>query len=222
MTMKKERVFSINEIQKAVVECFGTAILLFIGTGTAVLSGGDVSIALAFGLTLIVLIYTLGSYSGAHFNPAVSLAFYLTKRLPLNSFILYLVAQLSGAAIGSGVLLLTLKMAGMEQGNLGQNSTATIGLSAAFFIEVILTACFVSVILKITTEPNYQLISGLIIGLTLIALILMALPLTGASFNPARSFGPAIWLGGDSLKMLPTFIVAPLLGGALAAYFAKK
>ncbi|ODJ71357.1 MIP/aquaporin family protein [Brochothrix thermosphacta] len=212
-------------LKKASSEFMGTSVLVLVGTGTAVLSNNNIGIAMAFGLTLIAMIYTLGSISGGHFNPAVSLAFFLNKRIDMKVLLIYCLSQLIGAVVGSGILLVVLKTSGLSSASLGENTTSHIGIGSSFLVEAILTMLFVFVILSVTNDDTYSTLAGFVIGVTLIAMILVALPLTGASFNPARSFGPALLVGGESLRELLIFIVAPLVGGMFASIlncFFKK
>lgn len=207
---------------KIISEFLGTTILVLVGTGTVVFglsTGGNdnLGVALAFGLVLMSLIYVLGSYSGCHLNPAVSIAFYIVKRMRQKELLCYIAAQISGAVFGSGLIYLILRVSDGDMSNLGQNSTTNIGMMGSFIVELLVTAVFVYTILSVTGKKELNGIAGLIIGLTLTSLILMVLPLTGASFNPARSIGPAIWSGKQAILDLGVFIIAPILGAAVAA-----
>ena len=187
------------------------------------LSTGAVGVAIAFGVVLMGLAYAIGPTSGCHVNPAVTLAFWLSKRQEGKEAIGYMVAQFAGAAVGGFVLWILVKSGGVTDttGALGANGFGGDGPNAlgAFIAEVLLTAAFVGVILLVTdwmAAPNF---AGLAIGVTLTAVHLVGIPLTGTSVNPARSLGPALFAGGDSLQQVWLFLVAPFVGGALAVVF---
>lgn len=209
-------------------EFLGTMILVVFGCGTAVLipvqfSGfGIVSAALAFGLALVAMAYSIGNVSGCHINPAVSLAMLMTKRMDFKDFISYVCAQFLGGIAGGGVLALIYKGGSLGANGYGAElSMIGAGLRAAIVIEVILTFVFVFLILYVTSHKKYSGISGIVIGLTLTLVHLFGIPFTGVSVNPARSFGPALFaaLCGDSvyLSQAWVFIVAPMAGAAIAA-----
>lgn len=212
-------------LKKAIAELIGTFALVLIGTGAIVLGNGVsgvLAIGLTFGLTVVAMAYSVGTVSGAHLNPAVSLAMYINKRIDFTTFGSYVGAQLIGAVAGSGLLRLILSQTGGNVSNLGATVLAEgVTLFGGFMIELILTFIFVMVILIATGKHGDSHLAGLVIGLTLVALILMSGPTTGASFNPARSFGPAILMGGAALSQLWMYTLATLAGGALAAVAAK-
>lgn len=208
-------------MNKLIAEFIGTAVLVLIGCGAAVLGGdaiGQVGIALAFGLAIVAMAYGIGPISGCHVNPAVSLAVYLDGRMELMEMIQYWIAQFAGALVGALILWAiagsnaSLGANGWGPGYLGEYS-----LMAALIFEVVFTAIFVVVILGSTGEKASPHFAGLAIGLTLAAIHLVGIQVTGVSVNPARSFGPAILVGGNALAQLWLFIVAPLVGGALGA-----
>lgn len=214
-------------MKKAVAELIGTFILVFFGTATAVLGGGidgigTTGIALAFGLTIVAAAYSIGSISGAHLNPAVSVAMWFNKRISSNELVYYIVGQVVGALIATGTLLFILNSGHLDTANLGQNGFGDFGAFGAFAIELILTFIFILVILTVTsrTKGNAKL-AGVVIGLTLTLIHLVGIPLTGTSVNPARSLAPALFAGGESLAQLWVFIVAPIVGGLLAALVSK-
>lgn len=225
------------QLRKLVAEALGTAFLVLIGVGVATLtfgfdltgsstSAGVVATALAFGLVLLALAYTLGEISGAHVNPAVTLGFLVAGRIALKEAIGYWVAQFIGGIIGALVLW------GIVSGAPGY-STSTNGLGAdgwgphasmvgigaggAFATEVVLTFLFVLVVLMATSRIASPGFAGLAIGLGLMTVHLIGIPLDGTSVNPARSLGPALIVGGRALDQIWLFLVAPLVGGALAA-----
>ncbi len=218
--------------RKLTAEFIGTFLLVFLAVGAAVsglkvvgegLSTGAVGVAIAFGVVLMGLAYAIGPTSGCHVNPAVTLAFWLSKRQEGKEAIGYMVAQFAGAAVGGFVLWVLVKSGGVTDttGALGANGFGGDGPNAlgAFIAEVLLTAAFVGVILLVTdwmAAPNF---AGLAIGVTLTAVHLVGIPLTGTSVNPARSLGPALFAGGDSLQQVWLFLVAPFVGGALAVVF---
>ncbi|WP_277631177.1 MIP/aquaporin family protein [Atopococcus tabaci] len=211
--------------KKAIAEAIGTFALVLVGTGAAVLGDGQagiLAVGLAFGLTVVAMAYSVGTISGAHLNPAVSLAMYLNKRLSLSGLITYIIAQLVGAAAGSATLYFFLTQAGRDTTNIGATVLAEgLTIPGGFVIEVVLTFLFVLVIMTATGRNGNPHTAGLIIGLTLTAMILVGGNITGASYNPARSFGPALFAGGAAVSQLWLYTLAPLLGGALAAVVAK-
>lgn len=216
-------------LKKGIAEFIGTFVLVFFACGVAALTGGSlVATALSFGLVIVAMAYSIGRISGCHINPAVSLGCLITKRMSVKEFIVYVVAQILGGFVGGLVMFGICKMAGLElDGNAcnmaitGELSTKTI--FASIFAEVILTCVFVYVILNVTSKnaKNGEF-AGIIIGLTLTLVHLVGIGLTGTSVNPARSIATAlndaIYNGTtDALKHVWIFIVAPLIGGAIAA-----
>src|SRR3954470_12631424 len=204
-------------------EFVGTALLVFLAVGSAVggiQTIGDLGVALAFGLVVLALAYAIGPVSGCHVNPAVTLGVLLAKGMTATEAAYYWVAQFAGAIAGAALLqLMTAGFGGVtdEPGNPGANSRgAPITGPGAFVLEVVLTFVFVGVILLVTGRSATPGFAGLAIGLALTAVHLVGIPLDGTSVNPARSLGPALFAGGDSLAHVWLFIVAPLIGGALA------
>ncbi|AUG81574.1 porin [Kitasatospora sp. MMS16-BH015] len=208
-------------------EFFGTLLLVLFAVGAAVLAGtyiGTLGIALAFGFVLLALAYAIGPISGCHVNPAVTLGFLLARRIDGRTAVGYWGAQLLGGIAGGAlVLLLAKQVPGLRtSGALGTNgwgdrSAVHIGLGGAFLVEVLLTLMLVYVVLAVTHRLAVTGFDGLPIGLTLAAVHLVGIPLTGTSVNPARSLGPALFAGGPALSQLWLFLVAPMIGGALAA-----
>ena len=211
-------------MKKYISEFIGTLILVFMGCGSAVLlgcdvSGGHLAVALAFGLAIVATAYVIGDVSGCHVNPAVSLAMLICKKLSVGEFIGYVIAQVLGAIAGAGLLkMLTGFGIADLTGALGSNGIANAGgIGGALIVEVILTFIFVFTILGVTSSKNNGSVAGIVIGLTLAFVHIVGIPLTGTSVNPARSIGPALLAGGDALKHVWIFILAPLVGAALAA-----
>lgn len=208
-------------------EVIGTAILVLFGCGAAVLMGAQVGmlgIALAFGLAIVAAAYGIGPISGAHLNPAVSLGAFLAGRMSAGSLVTYVVAQLAGAVTGAAVLYLIasgkadydIAVNGLGQNGYGAGYLGEYSLAAALVFEAVMTFLFVTVILGATQEGAPGAMAGLAIGLTLAAIHLVGINVTGVSVNPARSFGPAVFVGGKAMADLWVFIAAPLAGGALA------
>lgn len=212
-------------VKKAISEVIGTFALVLIGTGAVVLDSGDtglLAIGLAFGLTLMAMAYSVGTVSGAHLNPAVSLAMYLNKRMDLKAFFVYVAAQLVGALAASLTLRFFLVASGKEIVSLGETVLAEgLSTSGGFAIETVLTFLFVLVILTVTGRNGDPHMAGIVIGLTLTTLIFMGGTTTGVSLNAARSFGPAVLMGGAAVSQLWLYTLSTLLGGALAAVVAK-
>ncbi len=213
-------------MKKYIAEFIGTLVLVLFGTGIAVLSSANlVATSLAFGLSIVAMAYVIGPISGCHINPAVSLAMYLKKKITLKEFLFYMLAQILGALAGSLLLYLILG-ARIGEDALGVNgflelSSINISLLGALLVEVILTFVFIYTILGVTSNEKYASVSGIVIGLTLAFVHLLGIRLTGTSVNPARSLAPAILAGGKALEQVWLFIVAPMVGSALASITHK-
>ena len=213
-------------MKKYIAECVGTFVLTFLGCGTAMFLGcgepaGVVGTAIAFGLAVVAMAYTIGEISGCHINPAITLGVALSGRMTWKDAVGYWVGQVIGGILAGAVLLLLTKVVAAPDltGALGSNGVANAGgVGGAFLVEVIATFLFVLVVLG-TTDAKFGAgkPAGLAIGLSLILIHLVCINLTGTSVNPARSIGPALFACGDALKDLWVFICAPLVGGALAA-----
>lgn len=208
-------------IKKFAAELIGTAVLVFFGCGAAVLAGFDVvgqlGIALAFGFAIIAMAYGIGPVSGCHVNPAVSLGVFAAGRMSAKDMMIYWIAQFIGAVIGA-MILGAIAKTGFT--HLGQNgfdagSPGGYGLHAALIFEIVATAIFVIAILGVTGAKGHGAFAGVSIGITLSAIHIVGIQVTGVSVNPARSFGPAILAGGQALSQLWVFIVAPLVGAVL-------
>jgi len=207
-----------------VAEFLGTALLVFLGVGSAVAGinrMGPVGVALAFGLVLLALAYAVGPVSGCHINPAVTLGVLMSRGMTGAEAAYYWGAQFAGGILGAAVLALLTSGFGKvtdQTGVLGANNYGTtISLAGAFLLEVLLTFVLVAVVLLVTGRAAAPGFAGLAIGLTLTAVHLVGIPLDGTSVNPARSLGPALFAGGSSLAHVWLFLVAPLIGAAVAA-----
>ena len=215
-------------MKKYFAEFIGTLILVFMGCGSAMVLGCDVvgghlAVALAFGLAIVATAYVIGNISGCHINPAVSFAMLISKKLSVTDFVGYVAAQVVGAVAGAGLLkMLTGFGVADLTGALGSNGVANAGgVGGAIVVEIILTFIFILTILGVTSDENKGGVAGIVIGLTLAFVHIFGIPLTGTSVNPARSIGPAIFAGGDALSDVWVFILAPLVGAALAAVVFK-
>lgn len=209
-----------ESIRKYLAEFIGTFVLVFVACGTAAMVGvnaeqgsGYLLTALAFGLVIVAMAYSIGNISGCHINPAVSIAMLIDKRMSVTDFVAYVVAQFAGAIAGAGVLQI---FAGKDSG-LGANALFNGDIALSVGIEVILTFIFVLAVLGVTAKSSNASVAGLVIGGALTLVHILGISFTGTSVNPARSFGPALFVGGDALASSWVFIVAPLIGGILAA-----
>lgn len=213
-----------QQVKEALAEFLGTALLVFFAVGSAVFgitSIGPVGVALAFGLVLLALAYALGPVSGCHVNPAVTLGVLLARGISIPRAALYWVAQFLGGLAGAALLKLLTSGFGKvtdQTGGLGSNNWGkTISGPGAFVLEIVLTFLLVFVVLMVTGRAAAPGFAGLAIGFVLTVIHLVGIPLDGTSVNPARSFGPALFNGGTPLSHVWLFIVAPLIGGAIAA-----
>lgn len=213
--------------KKLIAEALGTLILVLFGCGSAVLMGaqiGMLGISLAFGLAIVAAAYGLGAISGAHLNPAVSLGMVAAGRMSLGDFVGYAIAQIIGAILGAGILYLiasgkadyTVAGNGLGQNGYGAGYLGEYSLMSALVFEAVMTFLFVTVILGATASGAPGAMAGLAIGLTLAAIHLVGINVTGVSVNPARSIGPAVFVGGKAMADLWVFIAAPLAGGLFA------
>lgn len=223
--------------KKLAAEFIGTFTLVFFGCGAAVLAGfgaiGQEGIAWAFGLAIVAMAYGIGPVSGCHINPAVSFGVWTAGRMPTTEMLGYWAAQCLGAVVGAGVLLVIASGApdySLLENGLGQNgygvrdavsnqgSPGDYSLVSGALFEVIATFIFVVVILGVTQRAAAPQFAGLAIGLTLVAIHIVGIQVTGVSVNPARSLGPAVWVMGDALLQLWLFIAAPMIGAGLAGW----
>lgn len=213
-----------QSIKKYLAEFIGTFVLVLFACGTAAVVGcsaengtGYLLTALAFGLVIVAMAYSIGNVSGCHINPAVSIAMLVSGKMNIKDFIGYIVAQFLGATAGAAVLM---AFVGKESG-LGANALYNDSIGLSILIEIILTFVFVIAILGVTSKVENSAVAGIVIGLSLTLVHILGISFTGTSVNPARSFGPALFVGGDALADVWVFIVAPLIGGVLAALVYK-
>lgn len=223
--------------RKYLAEFVGTAILVIVGCGSAVVAGygadgaaGLSAISLAFGFIVAGLVYALGPISGCHINPAITLSFWAAGRTPAREVPGYILAQMAGALAGAGLLVLLLigrakgydaAVDGLAQNGWGATFAGGYSVTSAFGAELLATFILGLVVLATTREGVSTEFAGLAIGLTLTALLLAFINVTGGSLNPARSFGPAVFVGGRALAQLWLFLLAPAIGGLLAGLFAR-
>lgn len=213
-------------IKKYVAEFIGTAVLVLFGCGTAAFGGGLVATAIAFGLSVIVMAYTIGKISGCHINPAVSAAVFLDGKMSLTDFIGYIIAQFLGAITGALVIVIIWATTdiGFDWGrtSVGANGVNTsVNVLGMLIVEVILTFIFILVVLAVTENKKTAPNAGIFIGIALTFVHILGINLTGTSVNPARSFGPALFGGKDALATLWVFIVAPIIGAVIAVIVNK-
>jgi len=225
-------------MKKLFAELIGTFSLVLFGCGAAVVSGisstgpagiGLLGISLAFGLAVVAMAYAIGGITGCHINPAITVAMLVAGKIRAGEAVNYIIGQLIGATLAAGVLYLILKGAPgfeMTEWALGSNGWGEgylggYNMTSAFITEAVLTFLFLFVIFATTSKWGNGTMAGLAIGLTLVLIHLVAIPITGTSVNPARSFGPAIFAQGKALTQLWLFIAAPLAGGILAALVWK-
>jgi aquaporin Z len=213
-------------MNKLIAEFIGTLTLVLFGCGAAVLGGehvGQLGIALAFGFAIVAMAYGIGPVSGCHVNPAVSLGVFIAGRMNAKDMVSYWVAQVLGAIVGAFILMI---IAGGTAGGLGQNGwgpgyLGEYGLVQALVFEIVMTALFVIVILGSTGPKASPGFAGLAIGITLAVIHIVGIQVTGVSVNPARSIGPALFVGGQAIAQLWLFIVAPAIGAVIGGALYK-
>lgn len=219
-------------MKKYIAEFIGTMVLVVFGCGSAVaantlvgLTGVQVPlafstllIAFAFGLSIVAMAYSIGNISGCHINPAVSMGMLVAGKMSVGEFVGYVVSQFIGGIAGAGILVFLFSSnAALGTNGYGELSALGINMQQALVVEIILTFVFVLLILGVTSKVENGAVAGLCIGITLTLIHILGIPFTGTSVNPARSFGPALLQGGLPLSQVWVFILAPLVGGALAA-----
>lgn len=211
-----------RDLRKYVAEFIGTFVLVLVACGTAIVTGcgtaeggiaAYLATAVAFGLVIVAMAYSIGNISGCHINPAVSIAMLVSRKMSFKDFICYVIAQVLGAIAGAAVLGV---LFGFDC-SFGANSVDTAKVGTGFLAEAILTCVFVLAILGVTSREAFSKVAGLVIGGALTLVHLLGIGITGTSVNPARSLGPAIFAGGQPLEQVWIFIVAPLVGGIVAA-----
>jgi aquaporin Z len=215
-------------MKKYFAELIGTLFLVLIGCGSAVIAGqqvGYLGIAFAFGLTVLAMVYAIGPISGCHINPAITIGMLVGKKINGKDAIGYIVAQCIGAVLGAAILLAiasgnanySIASSGLGQNGYGIHSPHQYSMMASFIAELVLTFLFLIVVFGSTHANAPKGFAGISIGLTLVLIHIVGIPITGTSVNPARSFGPALLVGGEAISQLWLFIVAPILGGIIAA-----
>ncbi|HZP20706.1 MAG TPA: aquaporin [Bauldia sp.] len=226
-------------MKKYLAEALGTGVLVLLGCGSAVLGGyggaaplGYAAIAMAFGLAVTAMAYGIGPISGCHINPAVTISVWAAGRMKTDEAAAYIISQIVGGIVGAGVLLLVAEgrasgydvaVSGLGQNGWGAGYLGEYGMLAAIIVEIVGTFIFTMVILGVT-QPSASTAyhpAGLIIGLTLVVIHIVFIPVTGVSVNPARSIGPAIFVGGKALAQVWLFIVMPLIGGLIAGWLHR-
>jgi aquaporin Z len=214
--------------KKYVAELFGTFVLVLMGCGSAVIAGSQIGysgISFAFGLSLLAMVYAIGSISGCHINPAVTISMLARRKIAVKDAAFYIVFQCLGAIVAAGLLYFiaignpsySLAINGLGQNGYGTASPSGFSLVSVFTAEVVLTFIFLLIIHGSTSEKAPKGFAGISIGLSLVLIHLVGIPISGTSVNPARSLGPALIVGGTALNQLWLFWVAPIIGGLLAA-----
>jgi aquaporin Z len=230
--MEEEKPASDDSWKKYVAELLGTFALVFFGCGAAVIAGGFIGylgIAFAFGITVMFMVYAIGPISGCHINPAITVAMLVAKKISAKDAMIYIIVQFVGAIAGAGVLLLiavgtkgyTLTDVGLGQNGFGDNYGAHFSVWSALIAEIVLTFFFLLVIFGSTHKKAPQGFAGIAIGFSLFVIHLVGIPITGTSVNPARSFGPALFVRGDALMHVWLFLIAPIIGAVIAAFVWK-
>ncbi len=226
-------------MKKVIAEFIGTLSLVLFGCGAAVVSGvstagpsglGLLGISLAFGLAVVAMAYAIGPISGCHINPAITVAMLVAGKINGKDAIGYIIAQFAGALAGTSILYFIVSgqqdFAGLKEWGLGANGwgngyLGNYSTTTAFITEVVMTCLFLLVIFATTSKQGNSSMAGLAIGVTLVLIHMVAIPVTGTSVNPARSFGPALFAQGKALTQLWLFIAAPVTGGILGALIWK-
>ena len=219
--------------RKTIAEMLGTFWLVLGGVGSAVLAGdriGATGVALAFGLSVLTAIYAIGHISGGHFNPAVTVGLAVGGRFPWRDILPYVMAQLLGSILASAVVLVIAQSnvagyslsSGLGANGFGEHSPGGYSLSGTLLLEIVMSFFFLFIILGVTSRSGLKSFAGLAIGLCLTLIHLVGIPVDNLSVNPARSTGPALFVGGWALAQLWLFWVAPLIGAGLAGLLARK
>lgn len=214
---------------KYAAELAGTFVLVFIGCGSAVFAGGQIGvlgISFAFGLAVLAMVYVIGPISGCHINPAITIAMLTAGKIKPTDAAWYIIAQCFGAIFAAGLLLAiangmtdySIAVNGLGQNGYGPGYGAGFTMASAFVSELVLTTIFLLVVFGATRKKATAGFAGVAIGLSLAMIHMVSIPITGTSVNPARSIGPAVFVGGDALMQIPLFVAAPILGGIFAAF----
>lgn len=223
----KSIAMNVSLTQKCIAEFFGTMVLVLVGCGSAVLAGahvGFLGIAFAFGLSVLTMVYAIGHISGCHINPAITISMLAFGKISGKDAIGYIIAQIAGAIAAAGILYLiaqgkadyTLAANGLGQNGIGDAYNDHYSVAAGLTFEIVFTAIFLLVIHGSTSKTNSNgLLAGVAIGLSLTMIHIVGIPITGVSVNPARSIGPALFVGGDALSHLWIFLVGPIIGGLI-------
>lgn len=242
---QKKHIMKTNNNSKYVAEFLGTLVLVLMGCGSAVIAShnsipetagvGLLGISFAFGLSVVAMAYAVGHISGCHLNPAITIGMVVTGRMKPAESIGYIISQILGAIAGAGILYVIasgkpgydIAVNGLGQDGYGIASPGNYSLMSGFVAEVVFTAIFLLVIFGSTSTKNiHGGFAGLAIGLSLVLIHIVGIPITGVSVNPARSIGPAIFVGGTAVEQLWLFIIAPVLGSIIAGliwrYFVEK
>jgi len=225
-------------MKKYIAEFLGTAVLVLIGCGSVAITGFAaispvwfLAVGLAFGLSVMAMAYGIGPVSGCHINPAVSIGVWAAGRLPTSELPGYIIAQVLGGIFGAAILYIIVSgklggydvaAAGLGQNGWGEGYGGGYGLASALIVELVATFIFLVVILGSTSKAGATPAAGLAIGLTLAIIHIAFIPVTGVSVNPARSIGPALFVGGKAISQLWLFIIIPPIGGLLAGLLFKK
>jgi aquaporin Z len=219
-------------MKKYLAEMIGTMVLVLIGCGSAVIAGGQIGflgISFAFGFAVLAMAYGIGGISGCHINPAVTVGALVAGRINAKDAGMYTVFQVVGAIIGAGILYYiasglagyNIDTNGLGQNGFGDHSPMKYSLAAGFVAEAVLTFIFLIVILGATSSKVPAGFAGIPIGISLVIIHLVGIPITGTSVNPARSIGPALFVGGAAISQLWVFIIAPLIGAVIAGLVWK-
>lgn len=214
-----------KDLKKYIAEFIGTFVLVLVACGTAIVTGcgteqggiaAYLTTAAAFGLVIVAMAYSIGNISGCHINPAVSIAMLVSKKMNFKDFICYVIFQVLGAIAGAAVLGVIFGF-DPSVNSFGANQVDPTKVGGGFLVEAVLTCIFVLSILGVTSRESYSKVAGLVIGGSLSLVHLLGIGITGTSVNPARSLGPAIFAGGQPMEQIWIFILAPLVGGIVAA-----
>lgn len=208
-------------MKKYICECVGTMMLTLIACGVAVMYGNVLATSLAFGLVIVAAAYSIGNVSGCHINPAVSIALTVSGKMDVKECVKYIISQIIGAFLGSLLLWACLSQRKVLGANVFGGNVNDFSVWIALLVEVLLTFIFTTVILGVTDKKENGHVTGIVIGLTLTLVHLFGIPFTGTSVNPARSIAPAVIQGGDALKQVWVFIVAPVTGAIISGLFYK-